>query len=314
MSCTPSQEFTDNEKLLSENRYEYVALKVLHTNDVQYCRNSAEVKTGSHYIIPTKYGPDLALAIGSTDSCVNCSLNGSKENGENGDGPRLIEIIEEAGPEDMEAYSQNLERSKEAFQITQELIGHHNLNMKLVRIHFVLRESRIVFFFTSEKRVDFRALVRDLVSHFRARIELRQIGVRDEARMVGGRGVCGRALCCNAIGENLEPVSIKMAKTQKLSLNSQKISGPCGRLLCCLAFEYKTYQKEQEGFPREGQWLELKPGEKVRISEVNILSKKVCAYSKDGVRMEFPGEDIQYTRGENLWRYHAPEIEPEDLL
>lgn len=291
-----------------------MALKVLHTNDVQYCRNNGEVQPGKHYIIPTKYGPDLALAIGVTDTCVQCNLNGSASDDENAEGPRLIAIIEEAGGEDMEAYSQNLERSREAFQITQDLIDHHNLNMKLVRIHFVLRESRIVFFFTSEKRVDFRALVRDLVSHFRARIELRQIGVRDEARMVGGRGVCGRALCCSAIGENLEPVSIKMAKTQKLSLNSQKISGPCGRLLCCLAFEYRTYQKEQEGFPREGQWLELKPGEKVRISEVNILSRKVCAYSRDGVRMEFSGDDMKYTRGENVWRYQAREPEPEDLL
>ena len=127
------------------------------------------------------------------------------------------------------------------------------LEMKLVSAHYLLDEQKILFLFTAENRVDFRELVKDLVAVFKMRIELRQIGVRDEARVVGGVGICGRALCCNAITDKLRPVSIKMAKEQNLTLNSMKISGPCGRLLCCLSYEFDVYRRRASRCPPWGR-------------------------------------------------------------
>jgi cell fate regulator YaaT (PSP1 superfamily) len=277
----------------------YWVVKVLNTREILYCSTDSglEITTGAHLIVPTKFGSDLAQVIGTTADCGGCLAAGK---GDSRDEVNFIEPEALAEEQDLAEYRLNLEKSKEAFAIAQDLINQHSLNMKLVLTHFVLRESRIVFFFTSEKRVDFRSLVRDLVSHFRARIELRQIGVRDESRMIGGRGVCGRALCCSSVSHNLEPVSIKMAKVQKLSLNSQKISGPCGRLLCCLAFEYETYQSEQRGFPREGQWISDGDG-RLRIVEVNLLSRKVYASDRDGVRRTFPGGELRYSSEKSAW-------------
>ncbi|WP_461248179.1 regulatory iron-sulfur-containing complex subunit RicT, partial [Treponema sp. R6D11] len=138
------------------------------------------------------------------------------------------------------------------FDICFKKIENHKLEMKLVLVHYLLEEPKILFFFTADNRVDFRELVKDLVSVFKMRIELRQIGVRDEARVLGGLGVCGRGYCCHCVSDKLKPVSIKMAKDQKLSLNSVKISGPCGRLMCCLFYEYSFYSEQQRALPQEG--------------------------------------------------------------
>ncbi len=283
----------------NQNTGEYWVFSVLDTKEILFGEINADLglDIGDHVIVPTKFGLDLARLTGTSGDCLGCLLP-SKDN--NSDDVSLVVPEGKAAPQDLEEYRVNREKANEALTISRELIEQHGLNMKLVKVHFVLRESRIVFFFTSEKRVDFRGLVRDLVSHFRARIELRQIGVRDESRMIGGRGVCGRSLCCSAVSHNLEPVSIKMAKVQKLSLNSQKISGPCGRLLCCLAFEYETYQNEQRGLPREGQWIN-EGDSRLRIFEVNILNKKVYASDRDGIRREFSSESLRFLREKNVW-------------
>ena len=151
-------------------------------------------------------------------------------------------------------------REERAFALCREKIEARGLEMKLVSAHYLLDEQKILFFFTAENRVDFRELVKDLVSVFKMRIELRQIGVRDEARVVGGLGICGRALCCNAITDKLRPVSIKMAKEQNLTLNSMKISGPCGRLLCCLSYEFDVYREARQTLPVHGHARAVRGG------------------------------------------------------
>jgi cell fate regulator YaaT (PSP1 superfamily) len=293
-----AQKSTDTEVATSQA---YWVIRVLNTREIVFAKQDSEIDLapGVNVIVPTKFGSDLAKVIGTTDDCGGCRAVGTGGTG----GKEEIDLVVPeaiAVDQDLAEYRVNLDKAREAFGISQDLINQHGLSMKLVKIHFVLRESRIVFFFTSEKRVDFRSLVRDLVSHFRARIELRQIGVRDEARMVGGRGVCGRELCCSAVSHELEPVSIKMAKVQKLSLNSQKISGPCGRLLCCLAFEHQTYQSEQRGLPREGQWV-LEGEGRMKIFEVNILNKKVYASDREGQRKVFSAEALRYSNQKNAW-------------
>ncbi len=205
-----------------------------------------------------------------------------------------------ATPDEIKRYNENIEEEKEAIRICREKIADHKLNMKLVNAHFMLCEPKVLFFFTAEDRVDFRDLVKDLVSVFRMRIELRQIGVRDEARMLGGLAVCGRDFCCHCVSDKLRPVTIKMAKEQSLSLNSVKISGPCGRLLCCLSYEYDFYNEEKLSYPHEG--TRLKVGEDLyRIQDINILSKKVTVTGSEGRSFQIPRAELYFSRENNRW-------------
>jgi len=155
-------------------------------------------------------------------------------------------VVRKATPEDLVQDEQNGVREKEAFKICLEKIAHHNMPMKLIDVEYTFDRSKLIFSFTAEGRVDFRELVKDLASVFRTRIELRQIGVRDEAKMLGGYGSCGRDLCCASFLGDFEPVSIRMAKGQNISLNPSKISGICGRLMCCLKFESEAYDEDEE--------------------------------------------------------------------
>lgn len=213
-------------------------------------------------IVPTRYGKDLARVAGPIAEGTESAYG------------TLVQIERVAVDEDIARYNENVERAEEALLLCRERVEEHGLPMSLVRAHFVLDEPRLVIFFTAESRVDFRDLVRDLVHEFRIRIELRQIGVRDEARMVGGLGVCGRVLCCNGVSDNLKAVSIKMAKVQGLSLNSMKISGPCGRLLCCLEYEYDFYREAKRGLPNVGARVKVDDA-LLRITEVNVLTNQI---------------------------------------
>ena len=188
----------------------------------------------------------------------------------------------------------------EALILCREKIVAHKLDMKLVSAHYLFGEPKIIFFFTSANRVDFRELVRDLVSVFRIRIELRQIGVRDESRVLGGLAVCGRDYCCHCLADKMNPVSIKMAKEQNLSLNSTKISGPCGRLLCCLSYEYDFYVEEKKGLPAEGSKLRILH-ETMRISDVNILSRKITVTSIDGRSISIPFNKLTFDTQHHRW-------------
>ncbi|MCR5761446.1 MAG: hypothetical protein K6F82_05585 [Sphaerochaetaceae bacterium] len=205
-----------------------------------------------------------------------------------------------ASPDEIKRYNANIEEEKNAVVICREKIAERKLNMKLVNAHFMLCEPKVLFFFTAEDRVDFRDLVKDLVSVFRMRIELRQIGVRDEARMLGGLAVCGRDFCCHCVSDKLRPVTIKMAKEQSLSLNSVKISGPCGRLLCCLSYEYDFYNEEKQSYPHEG--TKLKVGEDLyRIQDINILSRKVTVTGSEGRSFQIPRQELYFSRENNRW-------------
>ncbi len=182
----------------------------------------------------------------------------------------LKKLIRIATKEDLETVARNKEKEKKAFDICLEKIEKHGLDMKLVEVEYTFDNSKILFYFTSDGRVDFRELVKDLAGVFRTRIELRQIGVRDESKMIGGLGMCGRPLCCSSFLGDFQPVSIKMAKEQGLSLNPTKISGTCGRLMCCLKYEQEAYEHLLRVTPKVGAIVETKEG-RGTVVETNLL-------------------------------------------
>ena len=186
----------------------------------------------------------------------------------------LRPVLRAATPEDKETVEKNKEKEAKAFQVCQDKIIEHGLDMKLVEVEYSFEGNKILFFFTSEGRVDFRALVKDLAGTLHARIELRQIGVRDEAKMLGGLGICGRPFCCSQFLNEFQPVSIKMAKTQNLSLNPTKISGTCGRLMCCLKYEQDAYVDLVKRAPKAESFVETPDGAGT-VTNVNLLRETV---------------------------------------
>lgn len=247
-----------------------------------------DLKAGDYVIIPTRYGKDISLVLGTTEHPVALK-------------PQDIVVIErKADAEDIEKYNELKEKEKSAFKVFREKVEAHSLDMKLIQVHFLLEESKALFFFSSENRVDFRELVKDLVSVFKMRIELRQIGVRDESRIIGGLGVCGRPYCCHGVCDRLQPVSIKMAKDQNLSLNSMKISGQCGRLLCCLAYESDWYAEARRNLPFEGLHLYY-DGTNFRITDVNPLTNMIKMAGEDGRILEVSASRFKKD-GNGKWR------------
>ena len=186
----------------------------------------------------------------------------------------LKSIIRKATDADRKKHADNLAKKDNALRLCQEKIDAHGLEMKLIDVEYTFDNSKVVFYFTADGRVDFRELVKDLASVFRMRIELRQIGVRDEAKMIGGVGSCGRGLCCSTWLRDFEPVSIKMAKVQNLSLNPTKISGICGRLMCCLKYENDIYNELKKGMPNVGERVKTPDGIGV-VTDINILENLV---------------------------------------
>ena len=182
----------------------------------------------------------------------------------------LKPVLRAATEKDFKQAEENVQKEKEAFKICNEKIEKHKLDMKLVDVEYTFDQNKILFYFTSDGRVDFRELVKDLASVFKTRIELRQIGVRDEAKIVGGLGVCGRKLCCASHLGGFEPVSIKMAKEQNLSLNPTKISGTCSRLMCCLKYEQEAYEELNKITPNVGSEVETPSGKGI-VTDVNLL-------------------------------------------
>ena len=211
----------------------------------------------------------------------------------------LKPIIRLATEEDMATVAKNKQKEKDAFRICEEKIAFRKLKMNLVDVECTFDNNKLLFYFTAENRVDFRELVKDLVSVFKMRIELRQIGVRDESRIVGGLGVCGRPFCCHCVSDKLRPVSIKMAKDQNLSLNSLKISGQCGRLLCCLSYEFDWYNEARRKLPNEGIHI-FYDGTNFKITEVNPITSMVQMYGEDGRILEVNAK--RFVRENNKWK------------
>jgi len=190
-------------------------------------------------------------------------------------------ILRRLTTDDSKQIKSNKQEARDAMKLCARKIREYKLNMKLVDAEYSFDKKKIVFYFTAEGRVDFRELVKELAKMFKIRIEMRQIGVRDEARLFGGVGPCGQRLCCCRFLKNFEPVSMKMAKSQKLPLSSGKISGICGRLMCCLSYEYKNYRELSKGLPKEGQSITTSQG-KGKVISVNVLKRTVEVELDDG--------------------------------
>lgn len=205
----------------------------------------------------------------------------------------LKQVVRPATEADIKRTLDNKEKEKSAFAICEEKILEHNLQMKLVDVEISFDGNKMIFFFTAETRVDFRELVKDLASAFHTRIELRQIGVRDEAKKLGGLGICGQPYCCSRFLNDFQPVSIKMAKEQNLSLNPTKISGCCGRLMCCLKYEQDTYEKLNKITPRVGSVVETREGN-ATVIDSNVLTGTLrVRISEDGIPFSVNREDVK---------------------
>ncbi len=228
-----------------------------------FAPNGLEIPSGERVIVETSKGLEIADCVHGNHFVEDTAVV-----------QPLRPVVRLATYDDMRVAEINRQREKEAFDICQKKIEEHGLDMKLVDVECNFEGNKTMFFFTSDGRVDFRELVKDLAGIFRNRIELRQIGVRDEAKMIGGIGICGRPYCCSQFLEDFQPVSTKMAKVQSLSLNPTKISGSCGRLMCCLRYEQDAYEDLIKNVPKQGAFVETKDGYGTAV-QVNLLRQTV---------------------------------------
>jgi cell fate regulator YaaT (PSP1 superfamily) len=239
-----------------------------------YNAQDLAVKEGDYVIVDHDRGLDYGQIISPKDAVLETNAKES-----------IKKIVRIATDSDSKQIQENRVRAKEAFNTCINKIGEHKLEMKLVRAEYSFDRTKIIFYFTAPDRVDFRNLVKDLAKIFKARIELRQIGVRDEAKLFGGFGPCGRELCCARFLKDFEPVTIKMAKEEGLHLNPPKISGLCGRLMCCLSFEYETYRILSKGLPREGERINTPEG-KGKVISINVFKRTATVELEDGKQIE----------------------------
>ncbi len=261
-------------------------LKLEYSSESMYATDSSnmQIAVGDYVIVQTRYGKDMALVLGESKKPIGIQPSD------------VVTVERKAIKEDLKRAQDLKQREKDALRIFKEKTISRKLDMKALGAHFLLEEQKVVFFFSADNRVDFRELVKDLVSVFKMRIELRQIGVRDESRIIGGLGVCGRPFCCNAVSDKLRPVSIKMAKNQNLSLNSVKISGQCGRLLCCLAYEADWYNESRKSMPSEGIKI-FYEGTPFHITETNQVRSTVKMTGEDGRILELNASDFFQDNG-----------------
>ena len=260
-------------------------------------------RVGDDVIVATAKGPELGQCVRAAHFVEDTAVV-----------PPLRAVLRLATEEDQRIARKNREKEEQAFELCQKKIEARGLDMKLVDVEYSFDGSKILFFFTSDGRVDFRELVKDLAGVFRTRIELRQIGVRDSAKLVGGLGICGRPFCCTSFLENFQPVSIKMAKTQSLSLNPAKISGTCGRLMCCLKYEQEAYEHLIKNTPKVDAPVDTPDG-KGNVTEVNLLRRRVKVKLADqtvnDVR-QYPLRELGYTIGGVYKEPEPPELPPEE--
>ena len=245
-----------------------------------------DIDVNEHVIVETARGVEYGLVVIANKDIEEDSIVSP-----------LKPVIRIATPEDDKQVTRNREKEKEAFDICLEKIKNHGLEMKLVDAEYTFDNNKLLFYFTADGRIDFRELVKDLASVFRTRIELRQIGVRDETKVLGGIGICGRELCCKTFLPEFAPVSIKMAKEQSLSLNPTKISGSCGRLMCCLKNESETYEYLNSRLPQVGETVNAVDGRRGEVESVNVLRQKVKLKVNNGDEVElveYPVDELKY--------------------
>ena len=245
-----------------------------------------DCKQGDHVIIDTARGPEFGICAGGNHRIPEKDVVAP-----------LRSVLRLATPEDEKTVARNRAEEKRAYEICLQKIADHGLDMQLVSAEYAFDGSKILFFFTADERVDFRELVKNLASVFHTRIELRQIGVRDKAKMVGGLGICGRPFCCASFLDDFQPVSIKMAKTQNLSLNPTKISGTCGRLMCCLKYEQEAYEDLLRHAPKMDSFVDTPDG-RGTVVEVDLLRQRVKVRMEDAPETitVFSNDDIAVLR------------------
>lgn len=245
-----------------------------------------EIKSGDHVIVETARGVEYGSVVLAPRDVEDEKVV-----------QPLKEVIRIANTQDDKKEETNRKKEKEAFRICLKKIREHSLNMKLIDVEYTFDNNKILFYFTADGRIDFRELVKDLASIFKTRIELRQIGVRDETKILGGIGICGRPLCCHTYLSEFVPVSIKMAKEQNLSLNPTKISGVCGRLMCCLKNEEETYEELNKKLPNTGDRVITSDGLKGEVQSVNVLRQlvKVIVDVEDEKEIrEYPASELKF--------------------
>jgi len=247
-----------------------------------------EVRRGDHVIVETARGVEYGTVVGEPKEVEDDKVI-----------QPLKPVLRIASKKDDEQELANKEKEKEAFKICLEKIHARGLEMKLIDAEYTFDNNKVLFYFTADGRIDFRELVKDLAGVFRTRIELRQIGVRDETKIRGGIGICGRPLCCNTHLSDFIPVSIKMAKEQNLSLNPTKISGVCGRLMCCLKHEEDTYEELNRKLPNVGDYVTTSEGLKGQVASVNVLRQLVKVIVEEGDEKEiheYKAEDLRFKK------------------
>ena len=247
-----------------------------------------DIKKGSHVIVETARGIEYGTVVGDVKEVEDEKVVAP-----------LKSVLRIATEKDDEQEKKNKEKEKDAFKICLEKIKKHGLEMKLIDAEYTFDNNKVLFYFTADGRVDFRELVKDLASVFKTRIELRQIGVRDETKIRGGIGICGRPLCCHTQQSDFIPVSIKMAKQQNLSLNPTKISGVCGRLMCCLKHEEDTYEEINKRLPNVGDYVTTPDGLKGEVHSVNVLRElvKVIVEENDEKEIhEYKASDLRFKK------------------
>lgn len=263
------------------------------------------IKRGDHVIVETSQGVEFGTVVMPPREIEETKAM-----------QPLKPVLRLAAEKDIEQEATNRKKEKEAFQICLEKIKKHKLEMKLIDAEYTFDNNKVLFYFTADGRIDFRELVKDLASVFKTRIELRQIGVRDETKIVGGIGICGRPLCCNTYLSDFAPVSIKMAKEQNLSLNPTKISGVCGRLMCCLNNEEEIYEELNRKLPNVGDYVTTEDGLKGEVQSVNILRQlvKVLVEVNDEKELkEYKVEQLRFKKRHKNRKDHTSTEELKEL-
>lgn len=262
-----------------------------------------QIKRGDHVIVETARGIEYGTVVGDPREVTEDKVV-----------QPLKAVLRVATPKDDEQEAANKKKEKDAYQICLEKIRKHELPMKLIDAEYTFDNNKVLFYFTADGRIDFRELVKDLASVFKTRIELRQIGVRDETKIVGGIGICGRALCCHTHLSEFVPVSIKMAKEQNLSLNPTKISGVCGRLMCCLNHEEETYEDLNRRLPNVGDFVTTSDDLKGEVHSVNVLRqlvKVIVDVDDEKEIQEYRADQLRFKRKHH--KNHREKVNVEEM-
>lgn len=269
-----------------------VRVKLLHSSETCLCvpptSVAVELDTDTSVIVPTRHGSEIGRVLGAVHD--ETELRGAE----------LFEVIRQAEADDLDDYERNRELADDLLRSCRRRLEGRNLAMKLAAAHIVFSGGTLILYFTAEKRIDFRRLIGELSDEVGLRIDLQQVGMRDETRIVGGAGICGRVLCCNGVTDRRPRVTVRMARDQGLSLDTRRISGQCGRLLCCLSYEYDYYQEVRRSVPKEGKSVYYQ-GDRFRVMELNALTKRARISGADGAVLGVGFGDFRFDEANRRW-------------